>query len=111
MSYYNPGDEVIYTPRGCGAKIIQAMPGDSYVVEFEDRDLIPPTMTIPGQYLKPKPVPTLFGGFHPDDILGMPTFANKETNCPRCGTRWTETHGFKETFYDCTRCNLKRENA
>ncbi len=111
MAYYSPGDEVVYTPKGCGAKIIQGYPNDEYIVEFEDKNLIPPQMKVPGHTLRPKPVPTLFGGFQPSDFLGLPTYNNKETHCPRCQTPWTVSQGMHEPWYDCLKCNLKREDS
>lgn len=110
MSYYNPGDEVVYTPKGCGAKVLQAMPGDEYIVEFDDRNLIPPQMQVPGQYLAPKPF-TLPVGFQ-EDVVRKPVFVpTKETHCPKCSTPWHETQIGHRLFYDCLKCVLRKEDA
>ena len=109
MSYYSPGDDVVYTPRPCDAKVIKALPGDEYVVEFDDKTLIPPQMQVPGHYLKPRLV--LYGGFSPGDFLGESSWTNKDTNCPRCGGDWKETWIGHRPFYDCLKCNLKKEDA
>lgn len=107
MAYYSPGDEVVYTPKGCDAKVIQGYPNDEYIVEFADKNLIPPQMKVPGHTLRPRPVPTLFGGF--GGYYG--SAQSKETHCPRCNTPWTVSQGMHEPWYDCLKCNLKREDA
>lgn len=104
MLYYTPGDEVIYSPKGCGAKVILVYPNDEYMVEFDDKNLIPPQMKVPGYTLRPKPMPTLYGGFYGN-------LPSKDTHCPRCNTSWTITQGMHELWYDCLKCNLKREDS
>lgn len=112
MNYYSQGDEVIYAPKGCGGKIIQTLPGEEYIVEFDDKNLIPPQMQIPGQYLIPKPV-HLYGGYQPveTDIIRKPIVNTKETHCPKCNTPWHETVIGQRSFYDCLKCVLRKEDA
>ena len=117
MAYYSPGDDVTYIPKGCDAKILKSLPGDEYVVEFEDRTLIPPQMQVPGHYLKPRmPIFNPFGlaGILGDDLGELPRgvkIIDKHTNCPRCGDAWKETWIGHRPFYDCLKCNLKKEDA
>jgi predicted nucleic acid-binding Zn ribbon protein len=87
---YKVGDKVSYSPKNHKATIIRVLPGDEYTIEFEDTQLIPPQMKVPGEYLS-RP--------------------SSETNCPRCGKEWTETVIGRNTFYDCIPCKLKKEDA
>lgn len=108
MKRYSVGDEVVFTPKTIKATIIRVLGNDTYTVEWHDKELIPPQMDIDGFYLAPE-LPhrkTLDGwGVMPENTI------NKETHCPKCGTPWTETPIGKNLFYDCLKCNLKKEDA
>ena len=111
MSYYRPGDEVIFTPRGCGARILKALPGDKYIVEFDDKTLAPPQMEVPETYLRPKPLPYGMFGLDPGPHGWSESFPDKDKVCPRCNTPWKETWIGHDPYYDCLKCNLKKEDA
>lgn len=113
MSYYSPGDRVIYKPKNIDAKIISSLPNDEYVVEWDNNQLIPPQMTVPGYSLIPKPLPIGFADFYGQAEWNGnydPSF-NRETQCPRCGSPWKETWIGHKAYYDCLKCNLKKEDA
>lgn len=111
MSYYSPGDAVIYTPTNSNAKVIRHVGSDNYLVEFEDKDLIPPQMEVPERFLKPQPLVSGMYGFMDWSGDYYKPKHNKETHCPKCGTPWKETIIFRNTYYDCLKCNLKKEDA
>jgi hypothetical protein len=90
---YKVGDRVSYSPKNHKAIVIRVLPNDQYTVEFTDSQLIPPQMDVPGFYLSP------------------PLKELKEIQCPRCDTPWTETVIGRNVFYDCLKCNLKKEDA
>ena len=100
---YKVGDKVTYSPHLIKATVIRALADDQYTVEFEDNKLIPPQMDVPGHYL------SLIEELHvlPDAI----SYTYKGVFCPRCSTKWTETIINYKVFYDCLKCNLKREDA
>lgn len=115
MSYYSPGDEVLYTPGNYKAKVIRHTQNDHYIVEFEKKDLIPPQMEVPGYTLVPA-LPYTSNMYGVDSDWGGVTHGttssiNKETHCPKCGGPWKETVFFRKTYYDCLKCNLKKEDA
>lgn len=109
---FKVGDNVIYIPRAVRAKVIKIMPDSNYLVEFEDKNLIPPQMEIPESYL------SLANDYYPNvwdgywgGHSGTNSSVNKETHCPKCKTPWKETIIGRNTFYDCLKCNLKKEDA
>lgn len=112
MSYYSPGEKVTYMPTSDGATILRALPNDEYVIEFDSATLIPPQMTVPGNRLSPKPV-TLFGGYNMNEYAPLrdKRFIDKEKFCPVCDLTWTKTEGFRQDYYDCRKCGLKKEKA
>jgi len=87
---YKVGNRVTYALSTYKARIVEIHPDEYYTVEFDDKDLIPPKMKVPGAYLE---------------------IIIDENTCPLCQTPWTETVIGKNTFYDCLKCNLKREDA
>jgi hypothetical protein len=87
---YKVGDRVSYSPKNHIARVVRTYPNDEYSVEFEDKQLIPPEMKVPGIYL---------------------SLLVDDNSCPRCGTTWTETIIGRNTFYDCLKCKLKKEDA
>lgn len=106
MSYYRNGSKVEYTPTGHKATVIRVLPNDEYTIEFDDPNLIPPTMDVKEHTLLPQLAPfDMFGNMMPEPA------PRKETHCPKCGRPWKRTVGFTSTFYDCFHCNLKREDA
>lgn len=109
---FKVGDNVIYIPKDVKAKVIKIMPDLTYLIEFEDKDLIPPQMQVPESYLSPgKPTYySLWEGFWEKPDNNGPSI-NKETHCPKCNTPWKETIIGRNTFYDCLKCNLKKEDA
>lgn len=99
---FKVGDYVIYTPNNIKAKIIKVFLGGlRYTVEFDDPNLIPPQMDIPANYLAP---------IEPG-ILPHGNNSLKEIYCPKCGNKWKETLIGRQLFYDCLKCNLKKEDA
>jgi len=108
MSYYDVGDSVIYTPKNIKARIIRAWANDIYLVEFDDKSLIPPQMDVPGSSLKPDNLPLGFSGLYgwPEEQTG--TYS--DTNCRKCGGTWKETWIGKKAYYDCLKCNIKKED-
>ena len=109
MSYYVSGDEVIYTPKSIKAKIVKPLAVDDYLIEFADKSLIPPQMIVPGTTLKPAPLP--YNGFGWDWTRQTSSTSYTDTNCRRCGGLWTETWISKKAFYDCLKCNIKKEDS
>ena len=108
---YQVGDKVSYSFKNLKATVIKLLPYDEYRIEFDDKSLIPPQMDVLSFTLSPWEV-----GQDEISIFGWDDFksrgaGNKETNCPRCGTKWTETLIGHEKFYDCIKCNLKKEDA
>ena len=114
MSYYSPGEKVTYMPTGDGATILKTLPNDEYVIEFDSASLIPPKMTVQGNRLSPKPT-DLYGGYVPPvsgyDGMRDRRFVDKEKFCPNCDVPWKKTEGFRFDFYDCPKCQMKKEKA
>jgi hypothetical protein len=114
MPYFDLDDKVIYTPRGVEATVIKPMPGDEYLIEFEDKKLIPPQMIVPGTSLKPKILPYYTYGYDDDGYnwaRSQPQTTYSDTNCRKCGGVWTETWIGKQAYYDCLKCKIKKEDA
>lgn len=111
MSYYTTGEKVIYTPTGDYATVLRDLPNDEYTVEFDNRSLIPPQMTVPGKTLSPQPV-TLYGGYFPTEkSIRDSRFIDKNKFCPKCDVEWKETVGLWHSYYDCPKCKMKKEDA
>ena len=109
MAYYDIGDEVIYGPKNINAKVIRSWANDQYLIEFEDKTLIPPQMDVPGSSLRPKPLPFSYGG-----LYGWAEEQNgsySDANCRRCGKPWKETIIFGNKYYDCLTCKIKKEDS
>lgn len=101
---FNVGDKITYGPKAHKGRIIAISPThDQCTVEFDDRDLIPPQMDVPVEHLS--------HDYSYSHYYGYGNNTDKTTNCPRCGDKWKETWIGYEPFYDCLKCNLKREDA
>lgn len=104
------------------------------LVEWEDKDLIPPQMEIPYSQLlfvssnntmkvhnNTLPVGNqsmygVVGGDSDDDLdiwsmaYGEDSSVNTETHCPVCRSEWKETWISHRPVYDCLKCNKKKED-
>ena len=87
---FKVGNRVSYSPQNHIATIVKELPENRYIVEFDDHMLIPPQMTVPGEFLSKLPC---------------------ESKCPYCGKEWTETIIGRNIFYDCIPCKLKKEDV
>lgn len=105
---YKAGDAVEYGPKKHKAKIIKILSSGRYLIEFDDINLIPPQMDVPGDHLSKfysyVDLDGIDSGYY-DDLYKDPD------NCPRCGNKWKETWIGSRPFYDCLKCNIKREDV
>ena len=112
---FRVGDKVTYFHKNHKATVIRVLFNGDYTIEFDDKYLIPPQMNVPGNSL------ALIGDDQAAEDWGRAwaeafgyqkdSFKNKDTNCPRCGDKWKETIIGRNTFYDCLKCKLKKEDA
>lgn len=103
---YKVGDKVTYGPQGYKAKILRVWGNGDYMIEFDKKDLIPPQMDVPESHLNPD-IEDIFSMW---DNYQYGADKNPD-NCPRCGDKWKETWIGHKPFYDCLKCNLKREDS
>lgn len=68
---------------------------DIATVEFDDKNLIPPTMEVPTKSLH---------GEYGNSVV------NPHVMCPWCRVAWKETVLFRFTSYDCPQCGAKKED-
>lgn len=104
---YKIGDKVVYGPQGHKATILRVWGNGDLLIEFSDKNLIPPQMEVPIAHLNPD-LDDLFGMWDGSDYSGVRKGPNQ---CPRCGDNWKETWIGHRPFYDCLKCNLKREDS
>jgi hypothetical protein len=117
------GDKVTYAPKNHKAVVIRIFPKtNEYLIAFDDSNLIPPQMIVPSASLtKEIDTASLFGWMGDTDYYDDEydqydrkknyQYKDKEIRCPRCGEEWKETIIGRNTFYDCLKCNLKKEDA
>jgi hypothetical protein len=79
-------------------------------VEFDDKNLIPPSMDFPESRLKQAQTNNngFYGGWY-DDMYRR-QYGPIEKVCPRCGTDWTVTKFNNHVWYDCKKCQKKKED-
>ena len=88
-------DDVVYADTH-RAKIIQFSPvKDSVEIQFNDKNLIPPTM-----WVSVKDVRWAWGG----------AIVNPKTHCPKCSVPWKEIMLARFSVWDCPQCGAKRED-
>lgn len=126
MTILQVGDNVLYGNRCLPAKIIgiassNPMTGEpiEFLVEFDDKDLIPPQMKVPSKTL-------LFVDPLPMQINLLPGMANiplektpleglddlirsVESGSYKCNHEWAEYVGLREVFKYCRKCNQKEQ--
>lgn len=75
--------------------------GTVYDVSLDDKNLIPNIMEIEERYLTPA-----------DDYHRkfMRHYYNTEHFCPICGSEWKKTAYGKNIWYDCVKCNKRKED-
>ena len=123
MYKFKIGDRVIYEIkeflggiRTHNATILSTAPDDPqygkmYKVEFEEKDLIPPEMEVPEDRLKANKNAYQWMGHPVSSTHGHRKITvDPKTHCPKCGDRWVVTESVTTFYYDCKRCNLKRED-
>lgn len=110
------GDKVEY--YGNAGTIIQIdvpVPGESHpgaLVEWDEK-LIPPQMAVPYAHLlliNPTLLPV---GNNPiGNSYPLSPQSNKDPDkyCPQCGNEWTQTYYYGMVWYDCTKCNRRKED-
>lgn len=94
MFKFNKGDIVIYGKQYDATIIkttVNIYGNDVYVIEFHNKNLIPPQMEADEGYLEIKQ-------FSPN------------THCPICNTKYTITRFNMAVWYDCPKCKDSREN-
>ena len=100
---FYPKDRVIYNGNmGIITKIRYNTSGDQVcTVSFDDKKTYPKDIEIVGYKLNLE--------FDMDfDLLDLTLDINK--SCPKCGTKWTETTFGNNKWYDCKKCNKKKED-
>lgn len=83
--------EVIYAGTHPCKILSRDLNTDEVTIRFLDPGLIPQEMTVPSRMVE--------------------TTKNKSTHCPKCSVQWKMTPGFSTNFYDCPKCNMKKEEA
>lgn len=109
MSKFNLGDRVVYTPKTVDAKIVRIFSNGECVIEFDDKNLIPPQMTVPETFLALKTSPALFGDYGWTREEASARYS--DTNCRKCGQEWKETWIGRTAYYDCLKCGIKKEDS
>lgn len=127
------GDHAIYDPKGMKlpCRIVQGLHYDSnhnswtYRVKFKDPNRCPNKMTVPSYKVGLDEDESLYQQFENmlidldaldmavnQDALGFEeNNYDPEFECPKCGKIWNETLFGMKKWYDCIKCNIKREDV
>lgn len=124
MDKFKPGDAVEYNGH-TGVVRSTSVPNKDdggklgALIEWDNDKLIPPTMVVPYHTLKHVSTQKLPAGNmnKPFNVGEDPWTYSKEyskldseTNCPQCGSEWKETWIQHQPYYDCVKCNEKKED-
>ena len=106
-------DRVIYDSRHNAAVVGCDWVNDEYTIEFDDNQLIPPKMLVPGKHLVLKGSGTVLASPSEFDLLEeferLIAEGNAETTCPKCKETYTIKPIFTSMWTGCGKCGRSKE--